>query len=130
MTALTGNISRDYRAGEVIDGVGLQASVTVHQGSLLEIDANGRVKPAAKAASKTYFGVAETAAANGATAGAETVRVRRKGTFLFAKTGTAVVGKAAYVVDDNTVTDVSTSATACGTIIDTDTAGVWVELDL
>ena len=129
MTALAANTSRDRRPGEVVQNVPLQANATVYQGSLLEIDGNGRIKAATKGAGKSYFGVAEESAVNGATAGEKSIRVRRKGTFYFAKTGTAVRGKAAYVADDNTVTDASSGASSCGTIVDTDANGAWVELD-
>ena len=130
MTALSDNAGRPYREGIDVADVPLQASTTVYQGSLLEIDGNGRVKPATKAQNKTYFGVARGYAKNGTTAGEEKIDVRRKGAFHFAKSGTAVVGKKAYVVDDNTVTDVAAGATAVGLIIDADADGVWVELDV
>ena len=130
MTALADNAGRPYRDGIYVADVPLQASTTVYQGSLVEIDAAGRVAPAAKAEGKTYFGVAFGYAKNGSTAGEERVDVRRKGAFYFTKTGTAVVGKKAYVADDNTVTDVAAGATACGRIIDADADGVWVELDV
>lgn len=130
MTALSENVGRPHREGLAVDNVPLQANATVYQGSLLEIDAAGRVAPATKAANKVYFGIALDGAANGATAGEEKVDVARPRVAHFAKTGTAVRGKKAYVADDNTVTDVAAGATAVGTIIDSDDDGVWVDLDL
>ena len=129
MTALSANVSREYRPGEVVENVPLAKTKTVYQGSLLEIDSSGNVQAATKASSKVYYGVSEEKATGGAAHGDVKIRVRRKGTFYFAKTGTAVRGKKAYVADDNTITDVATGASSCGTIIDTDAKGVWVELD-
>lgn len=130
MTALSQDASRPVREGEVVSGVPLAAGANVRMGSLLEIDGSGRVAPATKAASKTYYGVAESAADNtGGAAGALKVDVRTRGCFHFAKAGTAGRGKDAYALDDNTVTDVSTAATKCGRIIDVDADGVWVDLE-
>lgn len=130
MTALAADVDRPVREGLVVAGVPLQAGVRVRQGSLLEIDAAGRVRPAAKGQGKTYFGVALGPADNtGGAAGALSVDVRRRATVHMAKTGTAVRGKKAYAADDNTVTDASAGATACGRIVDADDDGVWVELD-
>ena len=127
MTALAQNTDRPLRDGHVIAGVQLQASATVYQGALLEIDARGHVKGATKAANKTYFGIAETAGAAGAT-GTVTIDVRRRATAHFKTSGTAVRGKEAYVVDDQTVTDAPANASKVGRIVDTDDDGVWVEL--
>ncbi len=129
MTALAKNISRAWRDGELVERVPVAASADIRQGVLLEIDGSGRVKPATKGAGKTYYGVADEPADNtGGAAGAINVRVKRRGVWLFEKTGTAVRGKDAYVADDNTVTDASTGASKCGVIVDTGDDGVWVEL--
>ena len=128
MTALNKDISREYRAGDLVI-VGLEKAAVVRQGSLLQIAADGFVKAAVKAANATYFGVSEEGKTGGAADGDVTVQVRRKGAFYFARSGTAARGKKAYVLDDNTVTDVAAGASACGLIIDTDDDGVWVELD-
>ena len=130
MTALTQNISRPYREGDTVSGAGVQAGAHVRQGSRLEIDGSGHVAPAVKGADKSYYGVALTEGKNtGGAAGAVTVTVRLKGAFRFAKTGTAAVGKTAYLADDDTVTDVAAGASACGRIVDADDLGVWVDLE-
>lgn len=128
MTALSANQSRARRDGDVAV-FGVQAAANVRQGSLLEIDGDGNVKPATKAADKVYVGVAlEPADNTGGAKGAIKVTVRLRGAFRFTKTGTAAVGKTAYVADDNTVTDVAAGASKVGRIIDSDSGGVWVNL--
>ena len=121
MAAQTADAERRWRNGDLVEGVPLQAAAKVYQGSVVEIDGSGDVKPGAKAANKTYFGVAVTGGDNTAgAAGAVTIKVRRKATVLLAKTGTAVRGKAAYLADDQTVTDVATGASKVGRIVDVD----------
>ena len=129
MAAQTKDTSRPWRDGEIVEAVGVQAAKAVYAGGILEIDATGHVKPATKAADKTYFGAAMTGADNSrGAAGAATVRVRRRATVLLEKSGTAVRGKAAYVVDDQTVTDVKTGASKVGQIVGDDDDGVWVDM--
>lgn len=128
MAAQTQSVARPWRDGRVIEGVGVQASAVIYAGALLEIDTNGHVAPATKAASKVYFGIADEPAAGTATAGETKVRVRRNATVAFVKTGTAVPGKAAYAADDQTVTDVSTAASKVGQIVAADNDGVWVDM--
>ncbi len=129
MTALSSDRDTRSRDGKFFVA-SLAAAANVYAGALLEVDATGRVKPAAKGADKTYMGVARHAADNtSGSAGDEKVLVQRGEAFHFKKTGTAVVGKDAYVADDNTVTDDSTGASKLGRIIDSDDDGVWVLVD-
>ena len=130
MADLTQDVDRPLRGhpGQLIENVPLAASATVHAGAILEIDDSGNVAKATKAASKTYFGVAVTGGKNGTTAGETKITVRRKATVHLKKTGTAKRGKAAYVADDQTVTDVATAASKVGRIVDTDDDGVWVDM--
>ena len=128
MADLAQDVSRPWRDGDLVEGVGLQASATVYAGAVLEIDASGNVAKATKAANKAHFGVAVTGGKNGTTAGETKIAVRRKATVHLAKTGTAVRGKAAYVADDQTVTDVAAGASKLGQIVDTDDDGVWVDM--
>lgn len=131
MAGLAQNISRLWRGdpGRIIERVPLAASAKIYAGSALEIDAAGRVAPATKAAAKTYFGIALEGVDNSSgKAGDLSVRVRHRSTVHFAKTGTAVRGKAAYIADDNTVTDVAAGASKVGQIVDTDDDGVWVDM--
>lgn len=129
MPAQTQDTSRPYRDGAIVAGVPVQAGARIYVGALVEIDADGRVAPASKAANKTYYGVCLRGADNtGGAAGAQTITVRRRGAHRFATTGTAARGKRAFVVDDQTVTDVPTAASSCGVIIDSDSGGAWVDL--
>lgn len=128
MTALAANVSREWREGVVAD-FPVQASSRIYQGSLVEIDANGRVAAHAKAQSKTIVGVAIAEADNSSgSAGDLSVRVQVQGAFRFAKTGTAVPGKTAYAADDNTVTDASSGASAFGRILSEEDGQVLVAL--
>lgn len=129
MTALTENTGRNYSDGDIVGGVPLAKGAQVFEGSLLEIDGNGNVQAATKGNNKTYFGVAQEGADNtGGNAGDVHVTTRLAGMFRFAKTGTAVRGKTAYVADDDTVTDVAAGATACGRIVDVRGSDVMVLL--
>ena len=129
MAAQTESVARPRRDGRVVEDVDLQAGAKVYAGALLEIDATGHVAPATKAAAKVYFGIADAAADNtGGVAGAVKVRVRLRVTALFVKDGTAVPGKAAYVVDDQTVTDVATGASKVGQIVAAGDDGIWVDM--
>ncbi len=129
MTALSADRDAARRDGKLFIA-SLVAAANVYAGALLEVDAAGRVKPATKGADKVYLGVAQHAADNSSgSAGDQKVLVHRGEAFHFAKTGTAVIGKDAYVVDDNTVTDDSTGASKLGRIIDSDDDGVWVLVD-
>lgn len=131
MAAQTRDTDRPYRGdpGQIIERVPLQAAVRIYAGAMVEIDGSGNLAPATKAASKTYFGVAITGADNtGGSAGDKTITVRRKATVHLETTGTAVRGKAAYVADDQTITDVATTASKAGLIVDTDADGAWVDM--
>ena len=129
MADQTRDVSRPWRDGEFVEGVGLQAAAKVYAGSVVEIDGSGDVAKGAKAANKTYFGTAVTGGDNtGGAAGAVEIAVRRKATVHLEKTGTAVRGKAAYLADDQTVTDVAAGASKVGQIVDADDDGVWVDM--
>lgn len=129
MASQTRNEDRPHRDGAIVGAVPAQANVHIYQGALVEIDGNGRVKPAAAGGDKAYFGIAlDECDNNPGTAGQRSVDVRRRGAVRMQKSGTAVVGKRAYVVDDQTVTDDDAGRSAAGIIIDADDDGVWVEL--
>ena len=129
MAAQTRNEDRPWRDGDVIGGVPAQMNVHIYQGAIVEIDAAGNVAPAAKAASKVYYGVALTECDNtGGAAAARTLDVRRRGAVRLAVTGTAVRGQVAYVADDQTVTDSDTAASPLGVIVDVEGDEVWVDL--
>ena len=129
MAAQTQDVSRNWREGDIVAGAPLQAAAKVYAGSVVEIDATGNLAPATKAANKVYYGVAITGADNtGGAAGAQKIDVRIGATVHLAITGTAVRGKAAYLADDQTVTDVAAGASKAGRIVDVDDDGVWVDM--
>lgn len=129
MANQTADVSRDWRDGELFEDCPLAAGSRVFAGSIVEIDAAGNLSRAAKAANKTYFGFAVTGGDNtGGSAGDVKITVRRKATVLLAKTGTAVRGQAAYIADDQTVTDVAAGASKVGRIVATDDDGVYVDM--
>ena len=128
MTALSESVNRLERDGDVIV-LPVAASTTIYQGALLQLDANGRVQPATRAANKKLVGVAGEYAKNGTTAGAISIQVRRNRLFHFGTTGTAPdVGDDVYADDDNTLTATSTGRTRVGKVRLKDDAGVWVEI--
>ena len=130
MAAQTQDVSRSWREGNIVAGVPLKDAAKIYAGSVVEIDGSGDISPAAKAASlKVYYGVAITGADNTTGGdGDETIDVRTDATVHLAITGTAVRGKAAYIADDQTVTDVATGASKVGRIVDVDDDGVWVNM--
>lgn len=129
MTALTQNSIRPSRDGRVVV-VPLAANTTVYQGSIVEINSDGRAIRATKGVSKNYMGVALTYAKTGATAGEQSVSVERQQTLLMTTTGPAPkVGRDVYLEDDNTVTITFTGATKLGSVVAVESGGVWVSLD-
>lgn len=95
-------------------------SVTIYRGAMVNVYvADGYAYPGRNGtATDKFVGVAaETVSGNG-TAGSARVDVLKSGSFIFAATGMAQtdVGKAVYVLDDQTVTLTSTSAQLCGYI--------------
>ena len=134
MTALTANAKREWRPADTVR-VEVQAGAHVRQGSLVEVDADGRVAPATKAAGKTYFGWALSEGDNTAgAAGDVNIVVRRRGAVrLRGKPGESIdVGDLAYVEDDDTVSITSGGNTRLGRVVDTVTGStdVFVELDV
>lgn len=128
MTALDKNARRAWRAGHVAL-LPVAAGARIHQHALLEYDAAGNVTPAVGGPNKIFAGVATRPADNtSGAAGAISVEVRREGLYSFATTGTAVPGKPARAVDDNTVTDAGHSV--CGVIVGLDGSDrVWVDIE-
>ena len=138
MTALSTNISRAVREGQYAI-YGVQANATIYAGSLLEVDGDGHVKAAARAADSArgrIIGVAEEAATGSSTAGETKVTVRIRGVFHFAwggASGENDVDTVVYAVDDNTVTETAGSGAnegeRVGRIVDVDDDGVWVAVN-
>ena len=108
----------------------VKGGTTIYQGALVALDANGYAIPGKKATGLT---AAETVENKGAD-GEAFIRVAR-GVFVFNNTattsnkiGAAHVLKPCYIEDDQTVTALSTGASAAGLVVRVDEDGVAVEI--
>ncbi len=121
MTALSSSYDARRKDGALVL-YPLGAGVHVRKGGLLAVAAaTGLAQPASDSAGLVFIGVAYEEADNTAgAAGALSVRVLKTGIYTYAKTAAAQtdVGKAAFVVDDATVsTAATTDSIACGTVV-------------
>ncbi len=112
----------------------VKGGVTIYQGALVALDADGYAIPGKKAAGLTAAGRAEETVANTGSDGDASVRVCR-GVFVFANTGTAAnkvtaahLLKPCYIQDDQTVTALADGASVAGLVVRVDGAGVAVEI--
>ena len=133
MAALSADRNTPMRDGELIS-VPVKGATTIYAGGIVVSDA-GYAKPGTKAADLIYLGRAEESVDNSSGSdGDKNVMVRRGRAFKWDnstggdKIAQADVGKAAYIVDDQTVTDTSTGASKIepGIILAVDNDGVWV----
>lgn len=114
-----------YRKGELRTFV---AGGTIYAGGLAALDSNGKAVAATPTSGAIVVGVAQNTASSGGK-----VDVKR-GVFPFevasgATITLADVKKPVYVVDDQTVTPVSSGAAIeAGKVFDVDGEGVWVEV--
>ncbi len=134
MSALTAARNTPERLGEVF-GFPVKAATTVHQGSLVVLDA-GYAAPGRTATALVAIGRAEESA-TAVAAGDANVRVR-SGIFKFANSAAgdliaqADVGTDCYIVDDQTVAKTAATATRsrAGLIVAVESSGVWVQIGL
>lgn len=132
--ALTQDRNTPMMDGELIV-LPVAANAVIHAGALVVANATGFVAPGSTATTLTYIGRADDAVDNtGGADGAKTVRVRRKKVFKFKNSGTdpvtqASLGKACYIVDDETVaaTNGTNTRSAAGIVIALDSDGVWIQ---
>ena len=133
MTALTADRPTPQRDG-LDRALPVAASVIIHAGSLVVLNADGYAQPGDVAANHLAVGRAEERVDNAAGSNGDAmVRVQR-GIFRWANStaGDAIdltdVGSACFVVDDQTVaaTNAGGSRSAAGTVFDVDAQGVWV----
>ena len=114
-----------YRKGELRT---FAAGGTIYAGGLAALDSNGKAVAATPTSGAIVVGVAQNTASSGGK-----VDVKR-GVFPFevasgATITLADVKKPVYVVDDQTVTPVSSGAAIeAGKVFDVDGEGVWVEV--
>ena len=109
-------------------------STTIYEGSMVALNSSGYLVPAADAAGNKVVGKADEMVDNASGAsGAKYCRVKSGRQFLFAATSItqAMVGKAMYVVDDETFDDVGgTNYIKAGKLTEyvSATSG-WIQID-
>lgn len=112
MAALTAVYDAKRRDGSLI-GYPLTAGAKVYKGALVCVNTgSGFAQTGADAASTVFVGVAyETVDNTTGAAGAKTLRVQKDGEYLYNALGAVQtdVGKAALIVDDNTVKTAATT---------------------
>ena len=134
MSALTADRNTPWKRAELIP-VPVAVNARIYAGALVVANATGFAVPGSTATTLTYLGRAEVAADNtGGSDGAKVVQVRRLRAFKFANHGAdpvtqAELGKACYIVDDQTVakTNGGNTRSAAGKVVGVDADGVWVE---
>ncbi len=132
MAAATAEINTPERPGNVT-AYPVAANTTIYAGTLVALNSDGRAIPAADTAGLRVVGRAEQTVTNGATAGAISIDVK-EGIFRFANSATDAVdandrGKACFVEDDNTVSEVgATHRVLAGRVLDVTADGVWVDV--
>lgn len=143
MTALAAAYDPHPKDGELV-AYPVAANTTIYKGALVSLT-GGYAKPGADTASTVFVGVAhETKVNTSATvlpggagvagaAGALSIRVEKKGSYLYNRASSTVadIGKATQIVDDNTVaTTGTTNAIGCGYIAEVPDANhVRVRID-
>lgn len=135
MVALTAARNTPAALGDKRD-TPVKAATKIHAGGMVQIDATGYAVPASATPANVTIGRAEATADNTTGAnGAINVKSRR-GVFRFGNSAAAdlialtEVGKACYVVDDQTVakTNATNTRPQAGIVFDVDAQGVWVEI--
>lgn len=109
------------------------AATKIFAGGLVVLDSSGNAEPGSTATGKRVVGRAEETADNTAgDAGDMTVKVK-SGVFPWGNSEgadevtQADIGSTAFIVDDETVSRLSSGKSAAGLIVDVDDDGVWVE---
>lgn len=122
MAALTNNFRTNEKAGDLIDQ-NVAANVQVWQGAMVMVTTStGLISPAADTASCVFAGVAFEPVNNvGGSAGANSGRIQKTGTFVYDWTGTAAtqatVGTVVYASDDHTVAASTSHSVAVGRVV-------------
>jgi hypothetical protein len=119
--------------GGVFTGYPVADNVTIYKGAIVALNAAGYAVPAISSASPVVVvGVSEIHADNTAlhhAASALCVNATL-GVWRMFQTGTTIttayVGSAVYAADDNTVSLSASAGPYCGTVVDVDSIGVWV----
>ena len=115
-----------------IVGHRMAASATIYKGALTVLNAAGDAEKAKKATGLTTVGIAREGVDNSAgKAGDKIVEVRNDECARLNNDATNPVtrlhiGSSCYIIDDETVTSVSTGSSKAGTVRDLDDKGVWI----
>jgi hypothetical protein len=106
----------------------VKAGITIYAGSIVMLDATGFAVPGANTASCVCAGIARARAVGGATDGAVWVQVEAPVIALLAATSItqAMVGRAMYVVDDQTIDDTAANVAAGMLMEFVSTTSGWV----
>ena len=136
MVALSADRNSPKLEGDIIEQ-GVAASQLIYAGALVARNASGYLVKGATSTTLIGVGRADERVDNSAgAAGDKRVKVR-KGTFRFANSAStdqitiADIGKACWIVDDQTVarTSATNTRSRAGIVRDVDAQGVWVEFD-
>ena len=128
--ATTVPILTDERPG-VLRYLPLAAATKIPSGALVAIDANGRAVNAANTAGLRVIGRAEETVDNSAGAAGDLSINVKVGEFKYANSvanaiTVAMVGKRAFVEDNQTVANAGTNGVVAGRITGVDSDGVWI----
>jgi hypothetical protein len=137
MAALTADRATASRAGDRFS-FDMAASVIARAGGIAVLDASGNVKPGVAATGLVCAGMFVAEVDNSAGAAAAVQAEVSRGVFRFGHSPAAdaitkaEIGDTCYIVDDQTVakTDGTGARSAAGTIVDVDSAGVWVRMGM
>lgn len=121
MPALNAPYDPQDKPGELIS-YRVGANVTIHKGALVSVRSDGFAYPSRSGVgSDQFIGVAfESVDNTGGAAGAKSVRVLKRGTYVYNGSGfsQSSVGQAMYALDDNTLTTTSTNNQLVGYVVE------------
>jgi hypothetical protein len=135
MAALTADnetVKGPLAGDAIVDNLVILNTEIIYKGGIVAIDASQEVQMASDTAALQVVGVAPATVDN--TLDGKVLPPPLTGIFRFnnATSGAALtrahIGKACFVVDDNTVGNTSTHKVVAGLVVDVDADGVWVDL--
>lgn len=132
MSAATEARNTKERPGQIFT-YPVAAATTIYQGTQVALNASGYAVPASDTAAIRVMGRAEATIINAGSAGDENIDVKR-GVFLWDNSGTNAVdaddvGKIAFVEDDQTVAETTTSKIPAGRVMGVVAEGVWIDTE-
>lgn len=130
MTALTKDRNTPYRSGTDVSHP-IAASALIFLGSIVCLDDSGNAVPGSTSTTLVAAGRASETVDNSAGATGDDFIPVQRGVFQYVNDGSidrTHIGSDVYIVDDQTLSSVSTGKSVAGKLIDLDTGGVWVEI--